>query len=232
MKTCLALRHVAFEDAGTLAPILAQRGFATRYIDAGVDSLDRSEIAGCDLLVVLGGPIGVYEQDDYPFLKCELAAIAERLAAMRPTLGICLGAQLMAKALGAEVAPGPVKEIGWGPLELTAAGQSSPLRHLDGAPVLHWHGDNFELPAGTGHLASTVYCPFQAFSKGSNLLAMQFHIETDAPRIESWLIGHTVELRKAQIDPCVIRADTARHGGRLQQTASRTVNEWLDQIEP
>jgi GMP synthase (glutamine-hydrolysing) len=230
MKTCLAFRHVSFEDAGTLAPILAHRGFDTRYIDAGIDRLDRSEIAGCDLLVVLGGPIGVYEQDDYPFLKGELAAIAERLAAMRPTLGICLGAQLMANALGAKVAPGPAKEIGWAPLELTASGRTSPLRHLDGVPVLHWHGDNFALPAGTEHLASTVHCPFQAFAKGPNLLAMQFHIETDAQRIESWLIGHTVELRKAKIDPSIIREDTARHGERLQQTSSRIVNEWLDQI--
>jgi GMP synthase (glutamine-hydrolysing) len=231
MKTCLAFRHVAFEDAGTLAPILARRGFSTRYIDVGIDGLDRSEIAGCELLVVLGGPIGVYEQEDYPFLKGELAAIAERLAAMRPTLGICLGAQLMANALGAKVAPGPAKEIGWGPLELTATGRSSPLRHLDGVPVLHWHGDNFQLPTGTEHLASTAHCPFQAFAKGPNLLALQFHIETDAQRIESWLIGHTVELRKAQIDPSAIRADTARYGGNLQQIGNRIVNEWLDQIE-
>jgi GMP synthase (glutamine-hydrolysing) len=231
MKTCIALRHVTFEDAGTLAPILAQRGFDIRYIDAGIDSLDPSETAGCDLLVVLGGPIGVYEQDDYPFLKGELAAIGERLARKRPTLGICLGAQLMANALGAKVAPGPAKEIGWGPLELTASGQASPLRHLDGIPVLHWHGDNFELPAGTEHLARTVHCPFQAFSKGPNLLAMQFHVETDAQRIESWLIGHTVELRKAQIDPALIRKDTARYGGRLRQTGSKIINEWLDQTE-
>ena len=231
MKSCLAFRHVAFEDAGTLAPILAQRGFDTRYIDVGIDCLDRPEIAGCDLLVVLGGPNGVYEQEDYPFLRAELAAIAERLAAMRPTLGICLGAQLMANALGANVAPGPAKEIGWGPLELTARGRSSPLRHLDGVPVLHWHGDNFELPRGTEPLASTLHCPFQAFSKGPNLLAMQFHIETDAQRIESWLIGHTVELRKAQIDPTAIRDDAARYGRNLQQIGSRIVNDWLDQIE-
>jgi GMP synthase (glutamine-hydrolysing) len=230
MKTCLAFRHVAFEDAGTLAPILAERGFDVRYVDLGIDDLDRSEITGCDLLVVLGGPIGVYEQDDYPFLKDEIAAIGDRLAAMRPTLGVCLGAQLIASALGAKVAPGPAKEIGWAPLELTASGRRSPLCHLEGVPVLHWHGDNFQLPPATEHLARTVHCPFQAFSKGPNLLAMQFHIETDAQRIESWLIGHTVELRKAQINPNAIREDTARYGGKLQQTASVIVNEWLNQI--
>jgi GMP synthase (glutamine-hydrolysing) len=93
-------------------------------------------------LLVLCGPIGVYEEDAYPFLIAETAAIRGRVMQARPTLGICLGAQLMAKALGAMVKPGPVKEIGWAPVELTAAGYASPLRHLDRIHVLHWHGDN------------------------------------------------------------------------------------------
>ena len=138
MKTCLVLRHVQFEDLGTLASILAQRGFEPRYEEAGVGEIDGPQVEDSDLLVVLGGPIGVYEQEAYPFLRHELAQISKRLAALRPTLGICLGAQLMAKALGAKVAPGPAKEIGWTPVELTAAGRASPLRHLEGLHVLHW----------------------------------------------------------------------------------------------
>ena len=101
-----------------------------------------------DLLIVLGGPIGVYETETYPFIADEIAAIAARLAADKPMLGICLGAQMMAAALGARVAPGPVKEIGWAPLHLTAAGEKSVLAPLGATPVLHWHGDNCELPAG------------------------------------------------------------------------------------
>jgi GMP synthase (glutamine-hydrolysing) len=231
MQTCLVLRHVAFEDLGTLAPILGRRAFKTRYLDVGVDNLERAQLEDSDLLVVLGGPIGVYQEDAYPFLRRELALISDRLAALRPTLGICLGAQLMAKALGSKVAPGPAKEIGWARVELTAGGRTSPLRHLEGLHVLHWHGDNLDLPPGCDNLAFTIHCPFQAFSKGPNLLATQFHIEADPQRIEAWLIGHAAELGDAKIDPGAIRRDTTRHGRALQQTGARVFNEWLDQTQ-
>jgi GMP synthase (glutamine-hydrolysing) len=231
MKTCLALRHVAFEDLGTLAPILRHRGFETRYLDVGVESLEHAEVEGTDLLVVLGGPIGVYEEGAYPFLVNESALIARRLRLLRPTLGLCLGAQLMAKALGSNVTPGPAKEIGWAPVELEPAGRTSPLRHLEGVHVLHWHGDNFDLPPACENLASTIHCPFQAFRKGPNLLGIQFHIEADPRRIETWLIGHAVELGKAKIDPSAIRQDTVRYGRTLQQTGGRVFNEWLDNLE-
>ena len=229
MKTCLVLRHVQFEDLGTLASIFQQRGVQPRYEDVGVGEIDGPQVEGADLLVVLGGPIGVYEEETYPFLRHELALISKRLAALRPTLGMCLGAQLMAKALGAKVAPGPAKEIGWAPVELTAAGRASPLRHLEGLDVLHWHGDNLNLPAGCDNLAFTPHCPFQAFRKGPNLLGLQFHIEAEARRIESWLIGHAVELAQARIDPRAIRRDALRHGETLQRAAAVIFNEWLDQ---
>jgi GMP synthase (glutamine-hydrolysing) len=229
VKSCLVLRHVAFEDLGTLAPILAQRGFEAQYLDVGVDALEPAQVEDSDLLVVLGGPIGVYEEDAYPFLARELTAISRRLGALRPTLGICLGAQLMAKALGAKVAPGPAKEIGWGPVELTAAGQKSPLRHLEGRHVLHWHGDNLDLPPDCDNLAFTMHCPIQAFRQGRNLLGLQFHVEAEAQRIETWLIGHTAELGLARIRPCAIRQDTVRHGAALQHISERVFGEWLDQ---
>jgi GMP synthase (glutamine-hydrolysing) len=228
MKTCLALRHVAFEDLGTLAGILATRGYATRYLEVGVDRLQGADIQGADLLVVLGAPIGVYEEEAYPFLINETKLIAERLHAGLPTLGICLGAQLMAKALGATVAPGPVKEIGIGPVELTAEARATPLRHLENTPVLNWHGDNLDLPEGSERLAFTRHCPVQAFRKGPNLLGLQFHIEIDAHRAETWLIGHTVELAKSNIDPRAIRHEIARHGRMLHQVAHQVFNEWLD----
>src|ERR1700719_1784110 len=118
-RTCLAVRHVAFEDLGLLGPLLAARGYDIRYHDAGIARFDAETLVAPDLVIVLGGPIGVYERDSYPFIADEIAAIAARLAANKPTLGICLGAQMMAAALGARVAPGPVKEIGWAPLTLT-----------------------------------------------------------------------------------------------------------------
>jgi GMP synthase (glutamine-hydrolysing) len=228
MKLCLALRHVAFEDLGTWKRILEQRGFEVDCIDVGVDDLEPAAMLDADLVVVLGGPIGVYEADTYPFLVGEIELIGRRLGAQRPMLGICLGAQLMARSLGADVAPGPAKEIGWALVELTDAGRTSPLRHLENLHVLHWHGDNFGFPPGCEKLAFTAHCPFQAFARGRNVLGLQFHIEADPRRIEAWLIGHTIELGKAGIDPAVIRRDTARYGERLQEVGGRIFNEWLD----
>ena len=127
---------------------LAERGYDVRYHDAGIERFDAESLLAPDLVIVLGGPIGVYESETYPFIADEVAAIERRLEADKPTLGICLGAQMMAAALGARVAPGPVKEIGWAPLTLTDAGRKSLLAPLGATPVLHWHGDNCELPAG------------------------------------------------------------------------------------
>ena len=231
MKSCLALRHVGFENIGILDPILRQRGCSIRYVEVGIEDLDPGEVQDADLLVVLGGPIGVYEEDAYPFVVGETAAIAARISRLSPTLGICLGAQFMAKALGAVVAPGPAKEIGWAPVELTAAGRAGPLRHIADVPVLHWHGDNLDLPPDCDNLAFTAVCPNQAFSKGKNLLGIQFHIEADPKGIEAWLIGHAVELAKAGKDPRIIRRDTQFYGKHLEDAATRTLVEWVDNID-
>ncbi|MGD7215700.1 glutamine amidotransferase-related protein, partial [Ralstonia pseudosolanacearum] len=121
MKTALALRHVPFEHLGVLESLLLGRGYAVRTLDAGLQPLPAEALAAADLVVVLGGPIGAFDDDRYPFLREETDAIARRLAARKPLLGICLGAQLMARALGAAVAPmcDNVKEIGFAPLTLT-----------------------------------------------------------------------------------------------------------------
>jgi GMP synthase (glutamine-hydrolysing) len=225
MPTCIAIRHVAFEDLGLLG-----RGFSLRYLEAGIDDIDATTLVAPDLVVVLGGPIGVYEEDLYPFLRGELAANRARMEAAKPTLGVCLGAQLMAKALGARVAPGPQKEIGWAPLALTAAGRASVLHAFETTPVLHWHGDNFELPANAIRLASTSACPNQAFASGRNLLGLQFHIEVDPARIEQWLIGHTVELAKAGIDPCELRRQAATLGRATAERGRAALAAWLDGV--
>jgi GMP synthase (glutamine-hydrolysing) len=139
---------VAFEDLGLLAPIMEREGWDVSFCEAAVDDLTHWSIRSADLVVVLGGPIGVYESDDYPFLTSEIALIEYRLSRNLPTLGICLGSQLMAKALGSRVFKGPVKEIGWGTVDLTDVGRSSCLGalHERDAAVLHWHGDSFDLP--------------------------------------------------------------------------------------
>lgn len=227
MKIATALRHVHFEDLGSFEAPLLRAGYRLQYIDAGVDDLRALDTGATDILFVLGAPVGVYEEDIYPFLADERALLQARLAKGRPTFGICLGAQLIAAALGARVYPSGGKEIGFAPVALTPAGCKSPLRHLDGVKVLHWHGDTFDLPEGATHLAATGLCPHQAFALGANVLGVQFHIEADPAKIERWLIGHACELAGAKIDPRALRADAVRYGPGLKNAAEKMFAEWL-----
>ncbi|MEO8183358.1 MAG: glutamine amidotransferase [Deltaproteobacteria bacterium] len=228
-RQACVIRHLAFEDLGTFAPVLSAAGFDLTVMDAGVDDLFEP-IVRSDLVVVLGGPIGVYEEARYPFLVDERRALAQRLREGVPTLGICLGAQLMAAALGTRVYPGGQKEIGWSPFELTAAGAASCLNKLAGQPVLHWHGDTFDLPVGSERLASTSLYPNQAFAVGSNALALQFHPELDARRFEQWLIGHTGELSAAGIDVAHFRAQVKHGGAALRSAATSMLSHWLERL--
>jgi GMP synthase (glutamine-hydrolysing) len=223
-----AIRHVAFEDLGFFAEVLSRHGFAIEYVEAAAASFGKMDPLGPDLLVVLGGPIGAYEDDAYPFLADEVTFIEARLRADRPTLGICLGAQLMARALGAKVVPGGRKEIGWAPLRLTDAGRASSLRHLDGAHVLHWHGDTFDLPKGAVLLASTDLYPHQAFAWGRRALALQFHVEVTAPGLEHWYIGHSCEIAATPgLSVAALRRDSEKYAPGLERQGREFLEDWL-----
>ncbi len=139
MRKVTVIRHVPFEDLGNLASVLHQRGYVVEYFEAGSGNLEKIDPLSSDLLVILGGPIGAYDEEEYPFLLDEFRVLEKRLAADAPTLGICLGAQLMARVLGAKVYPGSGKEIGWSPVELSDAGLQSPLSYLgaEDTAVLH-----------------------------------------------------------------------------------------------
>ncbi|MBP9032504.1 MAG: glutamine amidotransferase [Pseudomonadales bacterium] len=230
MKSAVAIRHVAFEDMGSFATVLAGRAIVLRYLEAGVDDLSAMDACEPDLLVVLGGPIGACDEANYPFIRDELRVIQTRLQAGRPTLGICLGAQMMARALGARVFPGPAREIGWKPLVLSGAARTSPLVHLDGAltSMLHWHGDTFDLPDGATLLASTDLCRHQAFSWRRHALGFQCHPEARAGQIERWLIGHAAELEAAGLSVPALRADSARLAPVLEVQGTRCFAEWLE----
>lgn len=231
LPTAVAIRHIAFEDLGAFQAPIERAGYRVHYYDVGIDELWTLEPVKTELVIVLGGPIGAYENDKYPFLRDELDLLEERLAAGRPTLGICLGAQLIARALGARVYPGPGKEIGFAPLTLTDDGRASCLAPFDSEPVLHWHGDTFDLPAGATRLASTLACENQAFAYGPNALAVQFHPEAGADGFERWLIGHALELDQAGKDVVSLRAEHQALAADLKRRAESCLTDWLGQLD-
>jgi GMP synthase (glutamine-hydrolysing) len=230
MKKALAIRHVHFEDCGTLGDVLKSRGFEISYVEAGLQDLKAIDPGAPDLLIGLGGPISVYEADMYPYINDELDLFKRRIAVKRPVIGICLGAQMLASALGSKVYPGKQKEIGWKPLELTKDGVDSPVAHL--APgktsMLHWHGDTFDLPQGAVRLASTDVTRNQIYSYGEFLLAFQCHPELVGSKIESWLIGHASEIATSKVATVEeIRRDTEQYGDALEIAGRKCFEEWL-----
>ena len=224
-NTIYAIQHLSFEDLGSLEDLFYQLGFRVRYFEAGVDDLTQA-MQHTGLTIILGGPIAVYETEDYPFLQKEIDLLKVRLKNNLPTLGICLGAQLIAHALGAKVYAGAVKEIGWSPLTLSNQ-TNHLLAPLEDSPVLHWHGDTFDLPKNAVLLASSALYPNQAFSIGSHILALQFHIEVATESLEKWLIGHTCELRNANIDIPALRSDNEKFAPTLENKASQIITQWM-----
>lgn len=232
MPNAVAIRHVPFEDLDGFAGNLDERGYEVSYREAPVDDLTAPEIATADLLVVLGGPIGAYEDDVYPFLADEIRLIEARLAAGRPVLGICLGSQLMARALGARVFATGQKEIGWAPLTLAAEPQClAPLGPEIG--VLHWHGDTFDMPAGARCLAATAQTPNQAFAWGRHGLALQFHLEATPRGLERWYVGHAGEIAATPgLSVGLLRRQAAVWAPRLERPARTVLESWLDGLMP
>jgi GMP synthase (glutamine-hydrolysing) len=234
MKTAAVIRHLAFEDLGNLTPALAENDYVVTYIEAGYDDLTQIDPLAANLVVVLGGPIGAYDESNYPFLSHELSILESRLTADLPTLGICLGAQLIALALDAKVYPGDSgTEIGWASIDLSEAGKRSPLANLapEETTVLHWHGDTFDLPSGATNLASTSKYQNQAFSWGHNCLALQFHPEVTTRGLERWFIGHACEIASTpDVNITQLRADTKRYGSKLEIQASKLWKSWLEGI--
>ncbi|MEQ1598696.1 MAG: glutamine amidotransferase [Methylotenera sp.] len=229
-KIAIVIRHLLFENLGTIQERLVLRGYEIRYIDAGVDKLGIN-LLKADLIIVLGGPVGAYEVDEYPFLRDELSLIKLRLESNLPILGICLGAQLIARALGAKVQPMGFKEIGFYPVQLTHEGLSSVLKPLiENSTVLHWHGDQFEIPSCATRLAESRVCKNQAFSIGKNVLCLQFHLELDPDRIEQWLIGHALELSITGIQLNQLREHAYKFGPTLKKQSEIIFENWLNNL--
>lgn len=231
MKTAWAIRHLRFEDLGLLDPLLRARGYAIHYHDAAADLPTPMACDSADLLVVLGGPMTADDHAGHANLRDEVEILRQRRTRDLPTLGICLGAQMMALALGGAVRPMPRKEIGWGGVQAQDV-VGSPLAGLrPDDRVLHWHGDEIVLPEGVASLARTPACAVQAFAWSTRGLALQFHFEADPARIGEWTQGHAAELAAAGIDPATLRRDAAALGARQAALAARIMGRWLDALD-
>lgn len=232
-KYALAIRHVHFEDCGILIETLLERNFGIRYVDVGRHDLREIDVSEADLVIGLGGPVAVYDADLYPWIHHELALFERCLTLRKPVIGLCLGAQMLAKALGARVYPGPVKELGWKSLTLTDEGRDSVIAPLgaEHTSMLHWHGDTFDLPAGARLLASTAEVPNQIFQWQKHAIGFQCHPEIQAKDIESWLIGHACEIAAhGKVSVGELRRDTVRHAPLLNRQARQVFENWLAQV--
>ncbi len=232
MPTVLSIHHVPYERLAGLETVLAEAGFDMVEAHVGQADFAAIDLIAPDLVVILGGPMGVYEQADHPWMAAEIAKIGDRVARDRPTLGICLGAQVLAAAMGARVFAGDVHEAGYHPLELTAAGRASPLALIAEVPVLHWHGDSFDLPAGTELLASTAAYRNQAFRRGSNILGLQCHPEMGADWLEPWLANGERWLAKAGYSVAQVRREAETLGPAALDAGRALFRRWLGGLRP
>lgn len=227
-RSALVLRHDAGIGLGNLGPVLAEHGYDVRIIDTPATDLSAIDPAEADLVVVLGGDEGAYEGDLHPYIDAEIALLRERIAAERPIFGVCLGAQLLAESLGGSAYKGPSTEVGYLQITPTDAGDNSPVRHFRGVPVVQWHGDSYELPAGVTTLASSAQYSNQAFAIDEWLLAVQFHPEVTAEMHEDWVQRWGAELPDHGLTPDGLRADRAKYSDDMQRASRALLGEYLD----
>ena len=170
-------QHVPFEGLGSIAPWLETAGYGvscTRFFESAV----LPNLQSIDLLVIMGGPMSVNDEEQLPWLVAEKRFIHDAIACGKPVLGICLGAQLIASALGASVFPNAHKEIGWLPIQGVDEGDNDCFRFPPTETVFHWHGETFDIPPGAVRIAKSEGCENQAFQFGRSVMGLQFHLET------------------------------------------------------
>lgn len=213
------LQHVAWEGPGLIESIARSRGLSvdTHRVDLTPALPNAEDISG---LIIMGGPMGAYETEKYPFLVQECALISEMVTRDRPVLGVCLGAQLLAKSLGARVYPGSASEIGFGSVQLTPAASADPVFAASGTdvPVFHWHGDTFDLPVGATLLASSPIYAQQAFRFGQCVYALQFHFEVNLETWSAWE-PHL---------PSALRASAAELRERVEEAGRSVIGRFFD----
>ncbi|MDR7416014.1 MAG: type 1 glutamine amidotransferase [Armatimonadota bacterium] len=228
MAEVLVIQHAEVEPPGLIGEILQTRGHTLRILrpfagEPVPESL--REVAG---LVLMGGPMGVYEQERYPFLRAEMRLIEEALRRDFPVLGVCLGSQLLAAVLGARVGPGPGPELGWHPVTLEEAATEDRL--FAGLPssfvAFHWHGDVFDLPAGATWLARSERTLYQAFRYGHRAYGLLFHLEATEATIRAMVRAFPEDLRRAGLDPEAMTSASERYLPALRDLGSQVFGRW------
>ena len=233
----LVFQHVPFEPLGTLDPLLKEAGFRIRYVNFGREPASRPELGKYEALIVLGGPMNADQIDQFPNLITEVEIIREAVESDMAVLGICLGAQLLAKALGGSVSRNERPEIGWYNVDLTAAGATDPVLAAFGQSqeVFQWHEDGIELPTEAVCLAGSDVSPIQAFRFGEHAYGFQFHLEANRSLIERWLTvpDHQGILAddSTDIDVNEIRERCGDSVEHLKALSNRTFTRWIERFE-
>jgi GMP synthase (glutamine-hydrolysing) len=233
MGGVLVFQHDPFEDLGFFAEVLEKQSADYRVVRLFHGEIPEEEWENVSALIILGGPMGVDQEIDFPFLRWEKRIIQAAIDEAVPILGVCLGAQLIAATLGTPMFHGPVKEIGWSPISITPHGQvDSLLGYLpENATVFQWHSDGFDLPAGAIRLASSPHYSTQAFRVGKTIYGLQFHLEVTPRMIERWIDERSKDLALAPyVLPDKIRADTHSYAPALKYYGERFLSEFVRRV--
>ncbi len=228
MPEILVLRHAACEPLGTIESVLSAKGLEYRSVCAHKGDPVPCEIGDAAGLIIMGGPMGVHDQAQYPFLTEELRLIAKTVSQRIPTLGVCLGGQLLAHALGAAVRSNAQKEIGWHRVSLTPeAGEDALWQGLrKDFTGFHWHGDCFESPPGAVPLACSALTSCQAFRFGGFAYGFQFHLEVTEEIIRDWTTEFAGELTEAGLNASAITGGIPEHLAPMQEIAREVFGRW------
>ena len=233
-KGAMIITHLQQEGSCTLGHAIIDRGMRIHTRNTPRHGIDDIDPLRPDLLVVMGGPVAVYQADDYPFLQREMDILKARIEADLPTIGICLGSQLIAAALGSKVYKGSQgKEVGWDSLNVTEGGKGSTVEMIcaPNCNMFHWHGDTFDLPSGATLLASSDQYDNQIYSHGK-ALGLQCHPEVQQRQLEEWFVMFQGDITGD--DPLIpvheLRAQTAEHIDTLNKQAKLFFNAWLDEV--
>ncbi len=233
MSKILFIKHINIEGPETLGVFFQEKGLDMQTIELSDGERLPEDLTGIQAVVSLGGPMNVYEEEKYPFLKKEDVFLKQVVSREIPFLGLCLGSQLLAKACGAKVEKSPQKEVGFLPVQLTELGQKDPLFSGINTTIdaFQWHEDMFQIPEGAQLLASSPACPHQAFKVGPYAYGLQFHVEITDKSIRDWSEAYfpkedDVLKRKKE----AMLKDYAQRKGIFDQVANQIYLNFLEMV--